>query len=243
MVERTEHTVEVEGLPKSADGTRIVQLTDIHRSKMTRDRMLHRAVATANSAQGDVIVLTGDYVTDQAADIDPCAHILAPLRARLGVYAILGNHDHSTDAVAMERALARNHFTVLKNENVTLGNGLRIVGIEDDRYGHTNVERSFQGIPKDAFSFVLLHNPSIVERIDERTCVAVAGHTHGGQLRLPWVTNWAVRKIGAKHYHAGWYTVGKARLYVNRGLGSVGVPLRYGSRPEVAVFTLRAASS
>lgn len=238
MIERTEHCVRLTGLPETAYGLRVVQLTDIHRSRMTHDRLLRHAVATANAAHPDLIVLTGDFVTNRASDIEPCAHILAPLRARLGVYAILGNHDYATDAHAVERALTHQNITVLKNHSVRLQNGLRLVGLDDDLAGKADVVHAFAGIDKEELTFTLIHNPALVDLFSERNCFTVAGHTHGGQMFVPIVTKWAVRRIGAKEYRAGWYQVGNVQMYVNRGLGRVGFPVRFRSRPEVAVFTL-----
>jgi predicted MPP superfamily phosphohydrolase len=238
MMERTEHIVTLSGLPTAARGLRVVQLTDIHRSRLTHDRLLRHAVAAANAAQPDLIVLTGDFVTNRPSDIEPCARILAPLRARLGVYAILGNHDYSTDAPAVERALLHQNITVLKNHKVRLENGLWLVGLDDDHAGKTNVSHAFAGIEKEELTFTLIHNPALAEQFSDRNALAVGGHTHGGQMFLPVITKWAVRRIGAKEYRAGWYTVGRVKLYVNRGLGRVGVPVRFLSRPEVAVFTL-----
>jgi len=238
MIEFTEHTVTVPHLPESLRGLRIVQLTDLHRSKLTPDTRLHHAIARANQACPDLILLTGDYVSKERADILPCAQILAPLRARLGVYAILGNHDYYVDGPAVACALERLGFTLLLNRSDRLDNGLRLVGIDDDRHKHTDVKRAFAGVAPTDPTLVLVHNPALVELFSDRTCVALAGHTHGGQIKLPLLTRREVRRIGAKHYRAGWYTVGNARLYVNRGLGQVGVPFRFLCRPEIALFTL-----
>src|SRR5882724_9198861 len=130
MIERTEHTVSVPGLPEELQGMKIVQLSDLHRSRMTSDRILRHAVALANAAEPDLIVLTGDFVTNRRSDIEPVAHIVGPLRARLGVYAILGNHDYSTDAHAMERALIHQGIHLLLNRSIRLENGLYLVGLD-----------------------------------------------------------------------------------------------------------------
>jgi predicted MPP superfamily phosphohydrolase len=238
MIETTEHTIAVPYLPPALQGLRVAHLTDFHRSRHTSDILLRHAVAAANAAQPDMILLTGDFVTNDARDIAPCGHIIAPLHAPLGVFAILGNHDYYTDGPAVERQLTGLGFQVLLNRSVRLSNGLRIVGLDDDRYHHTDVPQSFREVQPEEPTLVMAHNPALIERLADRECVVFSGHTHGGQVRVPILTKREIRRIGAKHYEQGWYTVGKARLYVNRGLGQVGIPLRLFCRPELALFTL-----
>jgi hypothetical protein len=242
MIERTEHVVAVPNLPERLRGLRVVQLSDLHRSRLTSDWLLREAVSLANAARPDLIVLTGDYVTANPADIEPCAQIVDDLRARLGVFAVLGNHDYFTNGTAVRCALMDAGVTVLTNRNLCLTQGLRIVGIDDDRLGNPDIPAAFAGIPPDAPTLVLLHNPAFAERLADRACVVFSGHTHGGQIFLPFLTTYKLRSIGAKHYRTGWYTVGKTWLYVNRGLGQVGVPIRFRCPPEVAVFTLEPAA-
>lgn len=242
MIETTEHTVAVPHLPAALQGLRVAHLTDFHRSRHTSDLLLHRAVEAANAAHADLILLTGDFVTKDPRDIAPCARILAPLQARLGVYAILGNHDYATNGALVEQHLLNLGFTVLLNRSVLLPNGLRIVGLDDDRDHRTDVPKAFCEVEPNEPTLVMAHNPALIEALTERECIVFSGHTHGGQVRVPLLTNREIRRIGAKHYARGWYKVGKARLYVNRGLGQVGIPLRLFCRPELALFTLTAES-
>jgi predicted MPP superfamily phosphohydrolase len=238
VIQITRHRVKVPNLPAELRGLRIVQLSDLHRSKYTQDRRLRHAVAQANAACPDLILLTGDFVTADPADIEPCSHILSPLHAPLGRYAVLGNHDFTAGAQAVECMLTRLGIHVLTNESVRLENGLRLVGLEDDRHGKPDPVRAFREVRPDEPTLVLSHNPVGAELISQHDCIVFSGHTHGGQIRLPLLTEREVRKIGSKHYREGWFTVGKARLYVNRGLGQVGLPVRFLCRPEMSIFTL-----
>jgi predicted MPP superfamily phosphohydrolase len=240
MIETTEHTVAIPYLPSALQGLRVAHLTDFHRSKQTSDIVLRHAVTIANAARPDLILLTGDYVSSDPQDIAPCAQILAPLKAPLGVFAILGNHDYYTDGTAVKRHLAELGFHVLLNRSIQLANGLRIVGLDDDRYHHTDVAQAFREVRPEEPTLVMAHNPALIEKLADRECLVFSGHTHGGQVRVPILTRREIRRIGAKHYEQGWYTVDKARLYVNRGLGQVGIPLRLFCRPELALFTLAA---
>ncbi len=238
MIQYTKHDVTLPGLPAAASGMRLVQLTDLHRSSFTRESLLHESVQLASKAAADLIVLTGDYVSDKEHDIEPVAKLLSPLRAPLGVYAILGNHDHHTSGAKVTHALEKQGIVVLRNQSVQLSNGVWLVGLDDDRYKHTDVARSFKGVPEAEPVIVLAHNPALVERFSERNCLTLSGHTHGGQIHLPILTARELRRIGAKHYRHGWYHVGAAQMYVCRGLGNVGLPIRMFCNPEVAEFKL-----
>lgn len=238
MIAQTQHTVPVPFLPESLRGFRVVQLSDLHRSYMTPDYRLRSAVDMANALCPDITVITGDLVTQDKADIEPCAQIVSGLQARLGVYAILGNHDYYTDGPKVTAALRRVGIHVLINQSVRLSPGLWLVGLDEDRHGKPDIAKAFSDIPAEEAVLALVHNPAYAEKLSDRHCIAFAGHTHGGQIRLPVLTPRELRRIGAKHYRAGWYTLDKARLYVNRGLGQVGLPVRFFCRPELSVFTL-----
>ncbi len=232
-------TLRIADLPKSLEGATIAHLTDIHRCWSTSDAVLKNAVRITMEANPDLILLTGDFVTENPKDIQPCAEILAPLRARFGVHFILGNHDYTTDAPAMLCALEEIGFHSLINCNICLEGGLWIAGLDDDREGEPFFDRAFAGIPEAATPIVLAHNPAMAEMFSYLDCYTLSGHTHGGQVILPFLTAYKVRIIGAKHYRAGWYDVGKAKLYVNSGLGNVAVPFRLFAPPEIVFFTLQ----
>ena len=242
-IETTFHDVHLSGLPDTAVGTRIAHLTDIHRSSTTSDRVIEAAVAIILKLKPDVILITGDFVSFNSKDIAPCAELLAPLEAKLGVFAILGNHDYTSDSDQVKVQMSKRGIRFLINKNVALLNGLVLAGIDDDREGKIDLVRAFEGIDAASPTVTMIHNPTVVERIADRNGLVLAGHTHGGQVNLPMVVDTQVRRIGAKHYKAGWYRLGKAQLYVNRGIGQVLIPFRINSTPEVALFTLQNRSS
>lgn len=231
-------TLRIANLPRSLEGATVAHLTDVHRCWSTSDALLKKAVRVAMEAKPDLILVTGDFVTENPKDIAPCAEILSPLKARLGVYFILGNHDYTTDAPAVLRALEGLGFQSLINRNVCLEGGLWVAGLDDDREGEPFFDRAFAGIPESATPIVLAHNPALAEMFSYLDCYSLSGHTHGGQVVLPFLTAYKIWLIGAKRYRAGWYDVGRARLYVNSGLGNVAVPFRLFAPPEVALFTL-----
>ncbi len=238
MIKETHHILRIQNLASSLQGFRIVQISDLHRSLFTQDRLLNRAVAMTNAANPDVILITGDFVTNNPTDIEPCAQIVSHLHARHGVFASLGNHDYSADARAVERALTHRGIHVLINRSVCVKERLFVVGLDDDRHGKPDIVRAFAGIGAEDPVLAMVHNPAYVEALADKECIAFSGHTHGGQICVPVLTDREVRRIGAKHYRDGWFTVGKVRLYVNRGIGKVGLPFRFRCKPEIAHFTL-----
>lgn len=231
----------IPNLPPSLDGAVLAQLTDIHRCRFTKDSLLQEAVRTTLAEKPQIVVLTGDYVTEEPSDIAPCAEILAPLKAELGCYFIIGNHDYTTDAPRVQSALEGVGLIPLINRNICLEGGLWIAGLDDDRYGSPDYAQALQNIPAHTHFIALCHNPRMVEDLAEYDCTVLSGHTHGGQVVVPFLTAWKIRHIGSKNYRAGWYQFGKARVYVSRGLGNVAIPLRFLAPPEVTFFTLRSA--
>ncbi len=226
------------GTNEQQSGVKIAQITDMHRSNLTSDKILHKSIQLVNEQKPDLIVLTGDYISSRKEDIEPVTSMISNLRAPLGTIAILGNHDHHTDGAAVRRALERVGVTVLQNDSMLIDKHLRLVGLDDDRYHHTDIKRSLAKVVEGEALLVLAHNPALVEKLSDLECLVLSGHTHGGQVHLPILTARELRRIGAKHYKAGWYKVGKASVYVCRGLGNVGVPFRLFCRPEIAFFNL-----
>ena len=236
MVEISRHKILVPALPQELHGFTFVQLTDLHRSQLTRDSHLKHALAAAMDLRPHLFVLTGDYVSDRPRDIAPVAEMLSRLRAPQGIYSILGNHDHHTGGPSVAAALRSHGIEVLQNRSVKLDCGLRLVGLDDDRYRLTDINKSFQEVKQGEVILTLAHNPALVEKLPDMRQTVLSGHTHGGQINVPLLTKGQLKRIGARHYKAGWYEVGEKSLYVCRGLGNVGVPLRLFARPEIALF-------
>lgn len=242
--EVTERDVFVTGLAEGFEGFRVVQLTDLHHSRIVPLREVRRVVELANVARPDVVVLTGDYTTSRPSYIEPCAEALGELRAPEGVWAVLGNHDHYTDAELTARALLNNGVQVLSNANTVLrrgGDELQLAGVDDWGWGRADWGRALGGVDLKRPSILLSHEPAVLDMPETRgVSLIVSGHTHGGQISLPWVGAPA-RFIEEFKYLRGLYEREGTQLYVSRGTGMIGVPVRIGARPEVAVLRLRRA--
>jgi predicted MPP superfamily phosphohydrolase len=233
----TRASLDVSGLPPGLDGLRIALLTDIHHSRLVSADDVTQAVQLVAAEHPDLIVLGGDYVTfGDRAFVGPVADLLAPLDARHGVYAILGNHDDDKD---MPAALVRKGFTVLKDQRTRLtvhGETLDIAGI---RFW-TRRPAELTRVLRNASGTVLLlaHDPRrLVEASQLNIPIVLSGHTHGGQVLLPGVG--AVAKAARFPILSGTGRRENTSIFVSRGIGTVYVPMRFNCPPEVAVVTLK----
>jgi uncharacterized protein len=230
--------------PRHLDGLTVAHLSDLHLGAPGSGALVRRALAVVDAARPDLVVLTGDY-TVRGKDPTGVRVALADLHTR-PAFAVLGNHDYkagpaAADEIAAE--IAGLGITVLRNAAVecpTRRGMIWIAGLDEHRYGHADVRRTLGQIPADAWPRVLLaHTPAALHRLpDDAVDLALAGHTHGGQVRLPPLTTWYVRLVYSR-FVAGAYPHRGAVLYVSRGLASVGIPARFLCRPEVTLVTLR----
>lgn len=239
-VTRTE--LYIPGLHPAHDGVRIAQLSDIHIGRGSPDGRVISAVRMLNEEAPDIAVLTGDYVTTKRDPYERVAQLLEGLDAP--VYAVMGNHDHWTDAPYLRKGLEGVGYTVLQNEHSVLrlkGADFNILGLDDSTTAHDDVERTFKGKPTGS-RLVLAHTPTGARKLPPwQGMICLSGHTHGGQLNVPRLTEGIFAKAG-QPYVRGLYNVRGNQLYVNRGLGfgrGTGLP-RLNSEPELSLITLRA---
>jgi len=237
----TRHTVLLPHLPPRQEGLTIVQLSDLHRGRQTPDGLLRRGVRMANELQGDLAVLTGDFIGRGKGNAKACAEILSHLDAPLGRFAVLGNHDHWDNGKKVTQVLEARGIRVLTNCSHPLTEGLFLAGVDDWWMGHPNLEATFREVPDDGACVLLSHAPAVFPQVCSRPLLVLCGHTHGGQVNLPPLPrNWLPGLLGSR-YIAGWYREGPAQMYVNRGLGMIFLPLRFCCPPEISLFTLRSA--
>jgi predicted MPP superfamily phosphohydrolase len=239
----SETDVFINNLPERFEGFRITQLTDIHHSKILGLNEVRRVVSLAQQTKPDMFVLTGDYSTTYRRFIEPCAEALAPLSAPEGVWAVLGNHDHYTDPELTTRALEQHHISVLNNKNTTLRRGpdkLQLSGVDDWTWGANDWIKAFAGLNDKGATILLSHQPSVLDLEEvKNVSLILSGHTHGGQINLPWLGAPARFATKDLSYAQGLFKYGEVQLYVSSGTGVIGLPVRFGVRPEIAVIRLR----
>jgi uncharacterized protein len=243
--ELTETDILIRGLPEGFEGFRIAQVSDVHHSSIVSAGEVRRVVELANSAGADLVALTGDYTTASRRYVEPAAEILAGLSAPHGVWAVLGNHDHHTDPALTRSALARRGIGVIDNANTRLrrgGDELQLAGVGDWSWADNDWGRTFAGVDRGRPTVLLSHQPSVLDRPEtEGVSLILSGHTHGGQVSLP-VVGAPVGHMDEFKYLRGRFERGATQLYVTRGTGTIGLPLRFGARPEIAVLRLRRAA-
>jgi predicted MPP superfamily phosphohydrolase len=237
------HQIYLRRLPKELDGFRIVQLSDIHHSRFTSRQIIERAVQTASSLQPDIIALTGDYISKERAYAAPCAELLGKLRARHGVFAVLGNHDHWTDAALITDLFRAEGITVLINQGMRFeknGAAFWLAGVDDTMVGLEDLSLALAGASESEMKLLLAHNPIILRRAARAGVdLVLSGHTHGGQVSLTSERNAASRP--RRRVLRGLASEGTTQIYVTRGLGTVVLPVRFGCPPEVSLLELRSA--
>ena len=258
-------TVDIPHLPKSFDGYRIVQLSDFHVGTFGKDTSFPaRVVAEVNALKPDLIVFTGDLVNSRASELMPFTDVLSQLKARDGVMAILGNHDYADYSYWENDRKKQNDrdwlhtmqcdmgWIMLCDSTATIARGddrLYIVGVENIGeypfavYG--SLKRADQA-PVDGVKILLTHNPrhwndSVMNRAEMDYALTMSGHTHAMQMRLG---KWSPAKYKYPQW-GGLYTDTLGRhLYVNIGIGAVGMPARLGNaNPEITLLTLRASGN
>lgn len=239
LLEVSRYSVAVAG-PAGRAGLKIAHLTDLHLGFGGMEPVVHAAVERVKAEAPDLVLLTGDYVDDNApGPAHALESLLCGLDAPLGVFATLGNHEHRRGAAAATARLLKSGVRVLTNESVQASDGLWLAGIDDLEEGRPDPEEALRKVPEDAACVVLSHNPRIMDRIAHRQALLLAGHTHGAQIRVPFPSPYLVCLVHLRcRYVAGWYRKGKAQVYVSRGLGVTGRPVRYRCPSELVFFTL-----
>lgn len=252
--EETQVELVVPGLDPAHDGLRVAQISDIHIGLCTPERRVRGAIARINALAPDLALLTGDFVTYSRSPLPQVGEQLDGLK--VPTVAVLGNHDHFVDPDDVTKSLDRCGYAVLRNQWAGLrvrGVRFNIFGVDDGGTDNDDVRLTFDGAPSSGSRLVVTHNPLTVRKLpkvdglapggvsDRDGLVCISGHTHGGQIVVPPITDALSTALG-QPYIRGRYVVGGNQLYVNRGLGFGRQSdfLHHGSEPELTVFTLRA---
>jgi hypothetical protein len=239
---QVEHvTFDVSGLEPAHDGLRIVQLSDLHVGPHTAPELIRGAIEEANRLSPDLVVLTGDYLSRRRDGVGEMAAQLGGIAAP--TVAVLGNHDVWLDPRGAADALRGHGYEVLENAWTRIrlrGAPFTVVGVGDHLTGRDDVRAATRGLGGAPAPLVLAHGPRTALALAalERPLVCLSGHTHGGQINLPVVTQLLLASL-REPFARGRYDVGAVQLYVNRGVGTSGIHLRVNASPEVTLATLR----
>jgi len=241
-IEVTRYELFIDDLPPSFDGFRVAFLTDTHVTSFMRRAFYRECINRVTAFDPDIVLLGGDFVTWRK-DIPLMADVLLTgLTARDGVYAVLGNHDYWSNGDDVRTAMEGRGVRFIINQNVQLrrnGEHLWLTGIDEVYRGEPDVAAAFSGIGESEPCIGVSHHPDIIDELDGRRLdLLVCGHTHGGQIRLPFFGPIVIPSRHEGEFAEGFHRVRGVLMYVSRGIGAV-PPLRILCRPEVATFTLR----
>ncbi len=252
-LQTTRQRIKLARLPKAFDGFRIAQLSDIHIGPFMPVEEIRKYVAVANDLRPDLMVLTGDFVTWDARTQQDVVLALSGLKAPLGIYGCLGNHEMWSDTEdSITGLFAQKGIRILRQERAGIqvgGDALNLVGVDYQSIrgsrgpmGRT-VPHYLPGMEKyvmpDTANILLTHNPNAFDRAAEMGFdLSLAGHTHGGQVTLEFIHPSLSPSRLITDYVRGHFRKGNGQLYVNRGIGTIFAPMRFDSPPEITVFEL-----
>jgi uncharacterized protein len=249
----TRQPIKLASLPRAFHGFRIAQLSDIHVGPFMSEEQIRKFVRIANDLKPDLFVLTGDFVTWEASTAPAVVNALSGLKAPLGVYGSLGNHDEWAAAEDLLTELfAHSGVRILRQEHtaITAGNdSFNLIGVDFTNSRHMSVggwhlsSYKLEGVERlmvpGTANILLSHNPDSFDRAAEMGIdLSLAGHTHGGQLALEFISPEIAPSRLMTPYVAGWFERPGGQLYVNRGIGTIAAPMRVGAPPEITVYEL-----
>ncbi|HZW80773.1 MAG TPA: metallophosphoesterase [Candidatus Deferrimicrobiaceae bacterium] len=238
--------------PERLNGFTIALLSDFHYDPYFSVHPLHAAVPLVNGLRPDLIVLTGDFISAPLAGAAskaafaavPCAKVLRQMSARHGLWAVLGNHDCDTDPEEVTRAVKAEGIRVLDNQSQAIehdGARFWLAGVDDVLSGAPDLAETLHGIPANDAVILLAHEPDFADEAAKFPIdLQLSGHSHGGQIRIPFVPLFYLPDL-AKKYVMGTYQVGPLPLYTNAGIGTVNIPVRLNCPPEITLITVRSA--
>lgn len=225
---------------KNFEGIKIVFAGDFH-VKPYQEKRLQYVVNKINAQNPDIVLLIGDYVNMHeevmSYPITEIARQLSQIRAKYGIYTVLGNHDYFKEGEKIKKALSETGITVLENKCKTIninGKNISIAGIEDLTTGFPNLGKALRFAQNP--TILLSHQPDIFPEVPEKVNLTLAGHVHGGQVVLPFIGPIIVpSKFGAK-YASGYFEENGKKMIVTKGIGTSILPIRFNCMPEIVVI-------
>jgi uncharacterized protein len=241
-----QRTIKITNLPEEFRGFTIGLLSDIHSSVFMNRKDMDEYVNAMNALKTDIIFVTGDFVNSKTEEVYPFAESFSKLNAPYGVYGVLGNHDYFADVDTVAREVDGCGVKLLRNDAVKITKGgafINLVGVDDIGRGVKPVEylsRALNGVRNEMPRILLCHKPYFMDDYsDNRFDLVLSGHTHGGQIVFAKINDTYITPASLfSRYVWGLYKKNGTQMYVNRGIGSVGLPFRVNCPPEVTKLTL-----
>lgn len=235
--------VKIRNLPEELKGLTIGLISDVHSGIFMSEEDMRPYLQTLNSLNLDFIFLAGDFITSEMDEIYPFVDVFKNLKAKHGVFAVLGNHEYiPRQPQKIAKLMEENGIRVLRNEHEKIeinGQKIFIIGIDDLRYG-ADLDKAMKGVERDKIKILLSHKPYDFPKFAKNQIeLTVSGHTHGGQIVFAKIDDTYIAPASlVSKFVAGLYKLGDSYLYVSRGVGVVGLPLRLNCPPEITYITL-----
>ncbi|MEA1009028.1 metallophosphoesterase [Bacillus cereus] len=251
LVTVTWNEIEAATIPKEFNNKRILQFSDVHLGPEFSLKQLDKLVEKMNELRPDIVVFTGDLIDkfgSYNAEREEAKGILQKIHAPLGKYAVFGNHDRGGGgSLFYKKYMEEAGFSVLVNEvqkvKVDNENYITISGLDDFLLGKPQIDSTLKNLKQKDFNMLLVHEPDVVDKVGRYPVdFQMSGHSHGGQVQIPFVGPLITTKLAEKYVEGMYELEGKGKplyLYVNRGIGTTRMPVRFWSVPELAVFVLK----
>ena len=230
-LEITRHQINLK--TNSSKKIKIIQISDLHTKGI--GTIEEKVIKTVQSEKPDIIFLTGDIATPGGTNLG-YENVLKELKAKKAIYYIPGNWEDWEPISDISDILKRNNIIDLTNKTTMIDKKLWLAGFADAPTGNPDL-RILKNIPNDSKIISIFHSPIFFDEVSNSTDLAFAGHTHGGQIRLPLIGSIALPP-GSGNYDQGWFQKSRAKMYVNRGIGTSIVPFRFLCRPEISFFEI-----
>ncbi|MCX6139174.1 MAG: metallophosphoesterase [Ignavibacteriales bacterium] len=247
LYEIVEQTICLRNLHPDMNGLTIGMMSDVHSGKFMAKAEMAEYVAAMNALKTDVIMLPGDFVTSKIEEVYPFVEAFSELKAPLGIFACMGNHEYYAGAESVAKEINATGISLLRDSAFTLKKGsgsLTVAGIEDvgwNKEPRKNLERALAHRAADSPVILLCHKPYYIDlAVEHNVDLTLSGHTHGGQIVFTKIGGIVVAPASLfSKYVAGLYRKEGAQLYVTRGIGTIGVPVRFNCPPEITKIVLK----
>ena len=248
LLSTTEQEIQLKDWPQALDGLRIAHLTDLHYRPGSDEEITEKLITAVNAANPDLILITGDFVIADPSSLPELCRHLKKLTAKHGIIASPGNHDrwHCGDALLWTE-MRKAGITYLKNDSTTIsvkGEQFYIPGLDSIWGGQLDASRAWKNHRKGDSVIALMHEPDVFDHLKEShpLSLQLSGHTHGGQCRIPLIGYAPAKVKYGRNYIYGHFEKNDAQLWVGRGIGTVGVRVRFACQPELTFLTLRSSA-
>jgi len=237
-------SIEIKNLPSSFKGARIAHLSDIHsRSFGEKEKEI---LEKLNQLKPDFVFITGDFVEWTTKDLNSCRDFWKELSKNYPqrIFGVLGNHEHRhLKFKTIKKLLEESGIEILENESIKIekdGEFIYLIGLDDPHGKYDDIEKATTGLEDETSKILIAHSPEIFRKLKGKNIdLVLVGHTHGGQINVPFITDLFIPLKYDKKYKRGLFKEDSTYLYINRGIGLTFIPFRFNSFPEIANITLK----